>query len=143
MDWISLGWVGLFFVTFLSATLLPFSSEVTVILFLANGYNPWICLGIATLGNALGGASNYWIGLQGKTDWFLKLGLTATRLTKIEKQFKKRGQFIAFFGFLPFIGDVILLVLGVFKTQIWSTLLLMTLGKGLRYSVLIYLFFLY
>lgn len=143
MDWISLGWFGLFIVTFLSATLIPFSSEVIVILFLANGYNPYICLGVATFGNALGGATNYFVGSFGKTNWFLKLGLTDVRLAKIEKQFKKRGQFIAFFGFLPFVGDVILLVLGLFKTPIWSTMCLMTIGKGLRYTVLILLFYVY
>lgn len=140
MDWIALGWIGLFLVTFLSATLIPFSSEVVVVLFLATGFNPWICLIVATVGNSLGGATNYIIGTLGKTTWFTKLGLTENRLKRIESSFNKRGKYIAFFGFLPFIGDVILLALGLFKVPIWSTLLLMTVGKAIRYAVIIFFF---
>lgn len=139
MEWIALGWLGLFLVTFLSATVLPFSSELVVVLFIGNGFNPSTCLIIATIGNSLGGATNYFIGSLGKTAWFKPLGLTDKRLTQIENAFKRRGKYIAFFGFLPFIGDLILLVLGLFKTPIWSTLGLMTLGKAARYALLIFI----
>mgnify|MGYP001021089750 CR=1 FL=1 len=81
----SLGLLGLFLATFLSATILPFSSEAIVLFFLAKGVDPTICLSIATLGNSLGGASNYFIGRLGNPLWLKRIGVKENTITKNEK----------------------------------------------------------
>ena len=65
MDFTSWGFIGLFFASFLSATILPFSSEVVLVYFLNQNVNPWICLSIVTAGNSLGGLTNYGLGTLG------------------------------------------------------------------------------
>jgi membrane protein YqaA with SNARE-associated domain len=55
MDWIELGFIGLFLATFLAATVLPFSSEFVLIALISAGYDPFLCVITATIGNTLGG----------------------------------------------------------------------------------------
>ena len=66
MDTISLGFTGLFLLTFLSATILPILSEAFLLAMLAKGFDPMTCLTISTIGNSLGGITNYGIGKLGK-----------------------------------------------------------------------------
>ena len=59
MDWLlDLGYFGLFLGSFIAATVVPFSSDVQLIAMLAVGGNVWLCVGVATLGNWLGGSGN-------------------------------------------------------------------------------------
>ena len=66
MQWLALPEVGLstvFVVAFVSATLLPMGSEPAV--FGLVKLNPdlfWAAVGVATVGNTLGGAVSWWMG---------------------------------------------------------------------------------
>ena len=56
-------WV-LFSSGFLSATLLPGASEASLIAALKlDSFSMWTVIVVATLGNTLGGITNYWLGL--------------------------------------------------------------------------------
>ncbi len=138
----SLGLFGLFLATFLSATILPFSSEAILLFFLTKGVDPTICLSIATLGNSLGGASNYFIGRLGNPLWLKRIGVKENTISKNEKWIYKYGSRIAFFSWVPFLGDPLLVVLGYFRSNLINTLMWMILGKLLRY-VLVYLIYYY
>ena len=138
----SLGLFGLFLATFLSATILPFSSEAILLFFLTKGVDPKICLSIATLGNSLGGASNYFIGRLGNPLWLKRIGVKENTISKNEKWINKYGSRIAFFSWVPFLGDPLLVVLGYFRSNLINTLMWMILGKLLRY-VLVYLIYYY
>ncbi len=138
----SLGLVGLFLATFLSATILPFSSEAILLFFLTKGVDPTICLSISTLGNSLGGASNYFIGRLGNPLWLKRIGVKENTITKNEKWVIKYGSPIAFFSWIPFIGDPFLVVLGYFRSNPIPTFLWMIVGKFLRY-LLLYLVYYY
>ncbi|MCK4503521.1 MAG: DedA family protein, partial [Desulfuromonadales bacterium] len=59
------GLVSLFLVSFCASTLLPLGSEWLLIAVLLQGVNPAAAVGIATLGNSLGSATNYLIGYYG------------------------------------------------------------------------------
>ncbi len=61
-----LGYLGLFLSGFLGSTVLPLSSDIVLIAFLALGYNAWISVIIATIGNFLGGMTSYYLGYIGK-----------------------------------------------------------------------------
>jgi membrane protein YqaA with SNARE-associated domain len=138
----SLGLVGLFLATFLSATILPFSSEAILLFFLTKGVDPTVCLSIATLGNSLGGASNYFIGRLGNPLWLKRIGVKENTIAKNEKWVIKYGSPIAFFSWIPFLGDPLLVVLGYFRSNPTFTFLWMVIGKFLRY-LLMYLIYYY
>ena len=70
MEWLEgLGLLGLFFGTFLAATIFPFSSDALYLAILAATANPVGCLLVGTLGNWLGSVATYWVGWIGKWEW--------------------------------------------------------------------------
>ena len=60
------GLFGLFISSFLSATVIPFSSEFVLSFMILNGFDIYLTILIATIGNWLGGLSSYLIGRLGK-----------------------------------------------------------------------------
>lgn len=133
---IEYGYLGVFVAAFLAATILPFSSEVVLTGVLLSGAAYWPCMIAATIGNVLGGMTCYWIGMLGKTEWIEKyLKLDAAKLQKVQDWIKNKGSWMAFFVFLPGIGDFIAVALGFLRGNVWIVLFSMTLGKALRYWV--------
>ena len=131
---VSLGYWGLFIGSFLASTLIPFSADVLLIGILALGGNPWICLVIATLGNWLGGLTSYWIGWIGRWEWIEKwFKVTPQQLEKQKKQIDRFGNLLAFFAWLPFIGDIFAIALGFYKISPKLTALYMLIGRFLRF----------
>jgi membrane protein YqaA with SNARE-associated domain len=49
-----------------------------------------------------------------------------------------RGAWMGFFAFIPVLGSAITIVLGLMRANITISLISMTIGKFLRYVVLIY-----
>jgi len=131
------GYIGLFFSCFLSATLLPLSSEAILIYLLYQKYDAWLCLLIATTGNSLGGMTNYLLGLLGNPSWLQKFGIKEERIRSFELRIQKYGYWLAFFSWVPFIGDPLTAALGFFRVSWKPVLILVTLGKFLRYLILI------
>lgn len=140
MDLFSLGFFGLFIAAFLSATIIPLSSEGVLLLLLSQNYDPWWCLLIATLGNSLGGLTNYWIGSLGDPLWLKRFGISQQKLASFEKTIQKHGYWLAFISWVPFIGDPLSIALGFFKVSFWRVLILLVVGKFLRYLLIIYPF---
>ena len=134
MDWIEFGYYGLFAASFLSATVLPGSSEAVLAAMIAGGANPWLAIGIATLGNWLGGISSYGIGYLGKWQWMEKyLGVEKQKVEKWKPKIDRYGSFFGVLSFLPIIGDVIAVALGYFRARFWLTSFWMLVGKAGRY----------
>lgn len=122
----------LFTTGFLSATLLPGASEANLIATLKLGNNVvWLVVGVATLGNTLGGMTNYWLGrlLPDKTSE-LKHGHKAI------EWLKKYGYWTLFLSWLPVIGDPLCLAAGWLRMHHWLSLFIIMIGKALRYGVL-------
>ncbi len=138
--WLEWGYWGLFFASFLAATVIPFSSEVVLTAMLAAGGDPAWSLVAATAGNWLGGLSSYGIGYLGKLQWIEKyLRIPPSKIERIKKKIAGKELWIATLCWLPGIGDVIAVVLGLLKTNFWLTAAGMLLGKALRYAVWGYL----
>ena len=143
LDFISLstGYIGLFASSFLAASSLPFSSEVVIIGLQANGYNVWMLLLIGTLGNYLGGMTNYILGRIGERFVLSKyMQIPNKTLERAQERYKTWGNVILFFSWVPVIGDPLILVAGMLKTNIWIASFWIILGKALRYAVLLGLF---
>ncbi|MDI3521720.1 MAG: hypothetical protein PWR04_1708 [Anaerophaga sp.] len=134
--WIDLGYWGLFLASFLAATIIPFSSEFVLSGILAAGGDPVLSLATATLGNWLGGLTSYWIGWLGKFEWIEKyLGIPKEKLEKWHRKVKGKEGWIGLFCWLPGIGDIIAVVLGLLKSNFWIASTGMLAGKALRYLV--------
>ena len=137
IDW---GYLGLFVAAFVAGTILPFSSEAVMVALAAIGLSPVGCLLSATLGNTLGGMTCYWIGRCGNRRWILRLGISDQKLTRAERFVGGRGAWMAFFTFLPVIGEAIALLLGLMRSNQLITCIAMLLGKAARYGILLYLY---
>ncbi|MDR3327287.1 MAG: DedA family protein [Prevotellaceae bacterium] len=136
---ISCGYSGLFLVCFLAATILPFSSDVIFGAVIAGGLEPVKCLIIASLANFLGGMTNYFLGLLGKTEWIEKyLKVKHEKVVKMQDRLNNKGAYMAFFSFVPFVGDIIPLALGYMRANIYRVSISMLTGKFLRYWVIMY-----
>lgn len=134
---IQYGYIGVFIAAFLAATILPFSSEVVMSGVLLAGAEQWLIILSATLGNVLGGMTCYWLGKLGKQDWITKyLKLNPAKLEKWTTWLQGRGSWMAFWVFLPGIGDFFAVALGLLRANPWAVLIFMTAGKLLRYIVL-------
>ena len=134
MDWLEWGYLGLFLASFLSATILPFSSEAVVAAMILGGANPWIAIGVATAGNWVGGMSSYGLGYLGKWHWLEKyFKIEVSRVEGWKPKIDRYGSAFAVLSFLPFIGDVIAVALGYFKANLVLTSIWMLVGKFGRY----------
>jgi len=128
---------SLFFISFCASTLLPLGSEWLLVALLLQGSNPIATVAVATIGNSLGAGTNYLIGFYGG-DWLKEkvLRIDKNRQQQAEKWFNRYGSWSLLLAWLPIIGDPLCLVAGMLKTPLTRFSLLVTTGKGLRYSLL-------
>ncbi len=131
------GYWGLLLASFLAATILPLGSEVVFAALIAAGMDVWSCVFYATIGNAAGGATCYYIGHLGKTEWLEKwFKIKPEKINKMIGWLHGRGAVMGFFGFLPAVGDVILVALGFMRANVPMVMISMTIGKFLRYLLI-------
>ncbi len=138
-DFSQYGYLGLFFVSFLAGSIVPFSSEAVMGLLLAAGYDVWASITVATLGNWLGGVTCYYMGYLGNMEWIERyLGIKHAKLIKMQHFLQGKGALMAFFAFLPIVGGLIVVALGLMRANILWVNLSMLLGKLARYVVMAY-----
>ncbi|NRA13364.1 MAG: DedA family protein [Crocinitomicaceae bacterium] len=142
MEFIEFGYIGLFLATFFAATIVPFPSEVTVIGAYSAGMSVAPVLIIATLGNLLGGLTNYFIGYYSHSDYIIKrFKLNEKRIDKWEIRFGKWGAYLGLISWVPIVGDPMVAVLGFFRVKFISLAIMMLIGKFARYLVLTWIYF--
>ena len=127
-------------VAFLSATILPLGSE-GLLLYYANDaslsiFFLWFW---ASLGNTLGGATNWWLGhylvRYEHKKWF---PVSPKARQKAEYFFNRYGVWSLLLTWLPVVGDGIALVSGVLRTPFWYFLPLVLVGKAARYALILW-----
>ncbi|MDD6890902.1 MAG: DedA family protein [Bacteroidales bacterium] len=134
-DW---GYAGMFLSAFLAGTVLPFSSEAVLLACVGCGLDPVMSVLSTTAGNVLGGLTCYGIGHLGKMEWIERyLGVSQRQLDRAARFLHGRGAWMALFSFLPVIGDAILVLLGLMRASVGVVSLSMTIGKLLRYALLV------
>jgi membrane protein YqaA with SNARE-associated domain len=128
---------GLFFSSFLAATILPLSSEVVLAILLANGLNPYAAVSVATLGNLLGSVTNYGLGILGNRMLLNRYIKRSDREIKAAlDRFKKFGAASLLFAWVPVIGDPLTMAAGLIRVNFLLFLLLVFTGKFLRYVMI-------
>lgn len=128
----------MFLSAFLAGTVLPFSSEAVLLACVGCGLDPVMSVLSTTSGNVLGGLTCYGIGHLGKMEWIERyLGVSQRQLDRAARFLHGRGAWMALFSFLPVIGDAILVLLGLMRASVGVVSLSMTIGKLLRYALLV------
>ncbi len=136
---INYGYWGMLIAAFLAGSILPFSSEAVMLGLLAAGLQPVPLVIYGTIGNVAGSMFNYVIGRMGRLDWIEHyLHVKKKSLDKAERFMAGHGAWIGFFVFIPVFGDAITIVLGLMRANIWISFTSITIGKLLRYILLIY-----
>jgi membrane protein YqaA with SNARE-associated domain len=124
-----------FLVSFISATLLPLGSEPVV--FGLVKLNPelfWPAILVATGGNTLGSALDWWLGygahkVVGKYQPDSHHGRAVRWLEKL-------GPKACLLSWLPVVGDPLCAVAGWLKFSFWPCVFYMAIGKFLRYFMM-------
>ncbi len=135
-----IGYLGLLITSFLAATFLPITSEVFLVSMLVLGYDPWITLFYATIGNAGGGWFNFVIGRLGKPQWLERLKVPKNKILRWKDKVQRYGHWLGLLSWLPFIGDIMSVALGFFRAPWISSFSFILIGKFLRYLVIVALF---
>ena len=128
----------LFTTAFISATLFPLGSEALLIYDVFAGYNIYLLLFFATLGNSLGSVVNYYLGLKGEEYLINKKLLSEKLILKSKNYFDKYGGFCILFSWLPIIGDPITFIAGTLKYDFKKFLILVIIAKFSRYLFLVW-----
>ncbi len=134
-----LSYLLLFSSAFLAATILPFYSEVLLFTLYQQGEPGWVLIWVASLGNTLGSAVNWYLGVYlmrfKDKRWFY---FKESQIAKAQLWFNRYGVWSLLFAWLPIGGDVLTLIAGIMKVRFWLFLLLVGIGKTLRYMLFLY-----
>ena len=135
MDW------SLFFSALISSTLFPGGSEALLLYKLNEGGDAIALVVIATVGNVLGSLITYGMGRLGNEAVHKRwLRMDEKKVARAEKWFTRYGMPSLLLAWLPVVGDPLCLVAGLLRSHIGVFLLLVTLGKAARYTVIAWAF---
>ena len=148
------GLSSVFFISFISATLVPLGSEPAV--FAAVKAAPtmfWPLVCIATLGNTLGGIVDYWLGYGARraittqkpvpallsAEPVVRQDYAAQRSKRWYSWLERHGAKTMLLAWVPGIGDPICTLAGWLMLPFWPSVLYMAIGKFLRYLMMTWL----
>lgn len=136
IDW---GYWGMLVSAFLAGSFFPFSSEAVMVGLQAAGLEPLPLVIYGTVGNVLGSLFNYGIGRMGRMEWIERyLHVKRESLDRAQRFVGGRGAWMGFFAFLPILGSAITILLGLMKANVVITITSISIGKFLRYLLLVY-----
>ena len=136
----AIGLWGLFLSSFISSTLLPGGSEVVLVLLANNSqHDPWLLLGIASLGNTLGGLSTWLLGFLLARGFPIERHLSPDRQRAVNRV-RAWGSPALLLSWLPVVGDSLCFAAGYLRMPFLASLLFLALGKTARYAILIIAF---
>jgi membrane protein YqaA with SNARE-associated domain len=134
-------YLSLFAISFLAATILPFSSELTLAgLIATSDYDNLLLLIVASFGNVLGSVVNWALGSYSRNlttkQWF---PFKETQIERSSQWFRKFGKWALLFAWVPVVGDPLTLVAGILRVKFIDFIILVAIGKVSRYLVVFYL----
>ena len=131
----------LLIISFLAATILPFSSEVILTtMYLSHSFETYFLLIFASIGNILGSITNWYLGKKitifQDRKWF---PVSPDQLNRSQKYFQKYGLWSLLLAWVPIIGDPLTLLAGVLKVRFSIFFILVSISKISRYVFILYL----
>jgi membrane protein YqaA with SNARE-associated domain len=129
---------GLFWAAFLSATILPGSSEAVLAGLIAFGGQPlWLLVAVATVANTLGSVINWLLGLYvERFRGHPRFPVKPADFERYADWYRRWGRWSLLASWVPVIGDPLTVMAGVMRTPLWQFLLLTGAGKLARYLVI-------
>ena len=128
---------GLFLSSFVSSTLFPGASEVVLgVLATQSDHSPWLLLGVASVGNTLGGIVSWGMGWWVARHWPPDRLLSSARqraLTPI----RRWGSPVLLLSWLPVVGDPLCFAAGYLRLSFWLSAIFIAIGKVARYAVIL------
>ena len=135
----SWGYWGMLVASFIAGSVFPFSSEAVLTALQLAGLDPMRLFVFATIGNVGGSMFNYGVGTLGKMEWIERyLHVERTKVERTARWMERYGAWIGILCFLPILGSVIAVTLGFTRANPWLSLLTITLGKAIRYALLVF-----
>ena len=134
-------YTSLFISSFLSSTILPGHSEITLTTFiLLDKFSQFLLILFASLGNILGSIVNWYLGFYitkfVKKDWF---SFQKKQLDKASSWYLKYGKWSLFLSWVPIIGDPLTIVAGMFRVPLIIFITIVSISKVLRYIFVVYI----
>ena len=134
-------YLSLLFISFLAATILPFSSELTLAgLISTSNYDNLLLLVFASFGNVLGSVFNWGLGFYARNltikKWF---PFKETQIERSSKWFSKFGKWSLLFAWVPIVGDPLTFVAGLLRVRFLDFIILVAIGKVSRYLIIFHL----
>ena len=131
----------LLIISFLAATILPFSSEVVLTtMYLSNSFETYLLLIFASIGNILGSITNWYLGKKitifQDRKWF---PVSPDQLNRSQIYFQKYGLWSLLLAWVPIIGDPLTLLAGALNVRFGIFFLLVSISKISRYVFILYL----
>ena len=128
-------YIFLFLTSFLAATIIPLSSELTLVSLLNTGdYSSFLLVAISSVGNILGSIFNWLLGFYllkyVNKKWF---PFNQEQINTAPKRFSKFGVWSLLFAWFPLIGDPLTLIAGILRINFLLFLILVSVGKISRY----------
>ena len=129
---------GLFFSAFVSATLLPGSSEIVMTaLVTAFPAVVWQAFAVATAGNVIGCLFSYGLGYGAKEGLQRFQGVKVDLEHPLVQRMRRWGPPALFLSFLPLVGDVLVVAAGWLRLPLGRSMLWIAAGKATRYLMLV------
>ncbi len=129
------GYWGMGILSFLSGSIIPITSEVLLVFFLNLGLDAVGLTLVATLGNTLGGVTCFMLGYLTNKERVKKIfKISDKRMKRADIMIQKYGYWTAAISFVPAIGEVLLVVLGIMRVNRFKVITVMAIGKLVRYA---------
>ena len=129
------GYWGMGVLAFLSGSIIPIASEVLLLFFLGIGMNAVLLTVVATIGNTIGGITCFLLGYLADKEMLWRLfRISDKKMKRADELIQKYGYWTAALSFLPALGEVILVALGIMRVNKYKVIAVMALGKFLRYA---------
>jgi membrane protein YqaA with SNARE-associated domain len=127
---------------FTSATLLPGTSEATLLVLAAGGAAPgWLLVAVAGSANTAGSVVNWWLGrfasrFAGRR-WF---PASPAQIERASNFYRRFGWASLLLSWLPVIGDPLTVVAGLMRMRLLPFIIVVAFAKTARYAALLGLF---
>jgi membrane protein YqaA with SNARE-associated domain len=142
MDYISLGYFGIFIAAFIASTLFPAPSELIILVAFENNFNVYLVILIATIGNVLGSLTNYYIGYFSSSQKLMsKFKINADKIEYWTKKSNTYGYWLGLLAWLPIIGDPLIAIVGFLRVKIIPLTAMIIIGKLSRYIIVTIIYF--
>jgi membrane protein YqaA with SNARE-associated domain len=133
-----LGLWGLFLSAFVSATVLPGSSEVVMVaLITAHPHLAWPGFGVALLGNVIGCLLTFGMGYGARQGYERFQRVQIDRDGAYVQRMRRWGPPALVLSVLPLVGDALVLAAGWLRLPLMQSLVWIVIGKGARYLLVV------